>query len=148
MERLKLNFDSDTDEGQKAYIVEVPYKNGMVVTSEFCPMELLAGKVELLAAIRGEPLDKFLENCWKQVLAMSRIEECESALDIHIGGLMAVVMDHLSRERSLTLAELLLYMDCFSLLLKGAGFEDHEISEIYPRVAKAIQSLYSDQIAI
>ena len=146
MEKLKLKFDTDIGSGLKEYVVEVPYKDGIVITSEFCPTELLAGNVDLLAAFRGEPLASFMEDCRKQVYAMSQIELSDSELDKHIGGLMAVVMDHLSRSKTITLGELLIYIDCFSLLLKGAGFEDKEIRDIYPRVAETIKDLYSDYI--
>lgn len=44
----------------RTYVVEVPYQDGIVATSEFCPTELLSGTVELMAAIRGETLDKFI----------------------------------------------------------------------------------------
>lgn len=148
MEKLKLKFDTDTDSGLKEYVVEVPYKDGIVITSEFCPTELLSGNVDLLAAIRGEPLDKFMVDCRKQVLAMSKIRDSESSIDLHIGGLMAVVMDHLSRNKTITLGELLIYIDCFSLLLRGAGFNEKEVHAIYPRVAQTIKDLYSDFILI
>ena len=148
MEKLKLKFDTETDIGLKEYAVEVPYKDGIVITSEFCPTELISGDVELLAAFRGEPLDRFMENCRKQVLAMSQIGETESPIDKHIGGLMAVVMDHLSRKKIINYGDLLIYVDCFALLLKGAGFEEKEICEIYPRVAQTIKDLYSDYIRI
>ena len=148
MEKLKLNFDAGSKEGSKTYSVEVPYKDGIVITSEYCPPELLTEKVDLLAALRGEPLDKFMEDCRKQVLAMSQINELESTLDIHIGGLMAVVMDHISRHKVIIYGELLIYVDCFSLLLKGAGFEDKEIREIYPRVTQTIIDLYPTQIKL
>lgn len=148
MEKLKLKFDTDQGSGLKQYEVEVPYKDGIVITSEYCPTEYLAGNVDLLAAFRGEPLDRFMEDCRKQVLAMSKIREWESTIDIHIGGLMAVVMDHLSRNSTITLGELLIYVDCFSLLLRGAGFEEKEIKDIYPRVTQTIKDLYPESIKI
>ena len=149
MEKLKLKFDTDSGTtGQKEYFVEVPYKDGIVITSEYCPTEFISGNVDLLAAFRGEPLDKFMEDCRKQVLAMSQIKEAETNIDKHIGGLMAVVMDHLSRNKTITLGELLIYVDCFSLLLRGAGFDEKEILEIYPRVTQTIKDLYSEYIRI
>ena len=142
MEKIKINFDTGAEERLKTYTVEVPYKDGIVITSEFCPAELISEKVNLLAAFRGEPLEKFMEDCRRQVFAMSQIQDTDSPLDKHIGGLMAVVMDHLSRDKSIDFGNLLMLVDCFSLLLKGAGFKDKEIREIYPRVTKTIQELY------
>lgn len=59
---------------------------------------------------------------------------------------MAVGMDHLSRNKTIRYGDLLIYVDCFALLLKGAGFEEKEIREIYPRVTQTIKDLYSDYI--
>lgn len=143
---LKLKFDTEADNGLKEFAVEVPYKDGIVITNEYCPTEFLSGNIELLAAFRGEPLDKFMEDCRKQVLAMSNISEPDSPLDIHIGGLMAVVMDHFSRKKDISWGDLLIYVDCFALLLKGAGFKDRQIREIYPKVTNTIKELYSDYI--
>lgn len=142
MEKLKLNFDTEIQGEPRTFIVEVPYQNGIVATSEFCPTELLSGTIDLMAAIRGESLDDFMADCRRQLLAMSKIEEAETELDRHIGGLMAVVMDHFSRHQRIIFGDLLIYIDCFSLLLKAAGFESDEIRNIYPRVAKSIIDLY------
>ena len=89
-----------------------------------------------------------MEDCRKQVVAMSQIKGAESKIDLHIGGLMAVVMDHLSRNKLINYGDLLLYVDCFALLLRGAGFEEKEIKEIYPRVAKTIKELYPEYIKV
>ena len=70
----------------------------------------------------------------------------ETRLDTHIAGLMAVVMDHLARCGRLIFGDLLIYMDCFSLLLEADDFSDEEIREIYPRVTRTIVELYPDYI--
>ena len=144
MEKLKLNFDTEILGQPHTYVVEVPYQEGIVATSEFCPTELLSGAVDLMAAVRGETLDKFMAHCRMQLLAMSKIKEVDTDLDRHIGGLMAVVMEHLSRQKKIVFGELLIYTDCFSLLLKAGGFDSDEIRNIYPRVTKTIVDLYPD----
>lgn len=141
METLKLNFDTEINGKPRTYIVEVPYQDGTVATSEFCPTELLSGSVDLMAAVRGESLDEFMADCRLQLAAMSKIEDAESDLDRHIGALMAVVMDHYSRHNEVSLGDLLKYVDCFSLLLKAAGFDPAEIRTIYPRVTETIKSM-------
>lgn len=146
MESLKLNFDTEILGEPTTYIVEVPYQDGVVATSEFCPTELLEGNVDLMAAIRGESLDKFMADCRRQLHAMSKIADAVTELDRHIGALMAVVMDHLSRNQKLAFGQLLIYIDCFSLLLKAAGVSPDEIRTIYPRVVKTIVDLYPDNI--
>lgn len=59
---------------------------------------------------------------------------------------MAVVMDHLSRNKHIVFGDLLIYIDCFSLLLKAAGFDSDEIRNIYPRVTRTIVELYPDYV--
>lgn len=147
MEKLKLNFDTKIMGEPRTYVVEVPYQEGIVATSEFCPTELLSGSVDLMAAIRGETLDKFMSDCHMQLLAMSNIMEVDTILDRHIGGLMAVVMDHLSREKKISFGDLLIYIDCFSLILKAAGFDRNEIHSMYPLITQTILELYPNYIA-
>ena len=55
-------------------------------------------------------------------------------------------MDHLSRYDRIAFGDLLIYVDCFSLLLKAAGFGSEEIRAIYPRVTKTIANLYPDHV--
>ena len=146
METLKLNFDSYHRNGKKTLVVEVPYQEGMVATSEFCPNELMSGPVKLMAAVRGESLDDFLNDCRRQLTAMSKLDASDNELDLHIGGLMAVVMELLSSEKSISLTEMLGYSDCFSVFWKGAGFHSSEIRAIYPSVVNTIIDLYPENI--
>lgn len=147
MEKLKLNFDAEILGTLRTFIVEVPYSDGVVATSEFCPTELLSGSVELMAAIRGESLDAFMSDCRMQLFAMQKITDAESDLDRHIGALMAVVMERLSRSKVIPFSDLLTYIDCFSLLLKAAGFDPGEIHSMYPRITQTILNLYPDNIS-
>lgn len=148
MESLKLNFDTEILGKQCTLVVEVPYQGGIVATSEFCPTELLTGSVDLMAAIRGESLDKFMEDFKRLLLAMSKItsDDAETELEVYIGGLMAVVMDHLSRNKNINFGDLLIYIDCFCLLLKANNFDVEEIRNIYPRITKTILDLYPNYI--
>lgn len=146
MESLKLNFDTEILGEPRTFIVEVPYQDGVVATSKFCPTELMAGTVDLMAAVRGESLDKFMTDCRQQLMAMSKTREVDTLLDVHVAGLIAVVMDHLARCGRLIFGDLLIYMDCFSLLLEADGFQEDEIKNIYPRVTRTIVELYPDYI--
>lgn len=55
-------------------------------------------------------------------------------------------MDHLTRCGRLIFGDLLIYMDCFSLLLEADGFSAAEIRDIYPRVTRTIVELYPEHI--
>lgn len=146
MEILKLSFDAEILGKHKELLIEVPYQDGNVATSEFCPTELLSGNVPLMAALRGESLDIFMADCKRQLKAMAKAEEAKTEMDCHIAGLMAAVMNHLSHTGTMEFGDLLQMMDCFSLLLKANGFSHDEIKDIYPRVTRTIIELYPENI--
>lgn len=130
----------------KTYSIEIPIENGGVRTDKFCPQELLTGGISIISAINGETEDEFLSDCQKQVMAMDLTAPATPAVDRHIAGLMAVVMDHFSRCGRIIFGDLLIYLDCFSLLLEADGFAEAEIRRMYPRVAKTIADLYPDHV--
>ncbi|MDE7412914.1 MAG: hypothetical protein K2N05_03865 [Muribaculaceae bacterium] len=146
METLKLNFDTTILDRPKTFIVEVPYQDGVVATSKYCPTSFLSGPVDLMAAIRGETLDNFMAFCRSQLVAISKIKDTDNVIDLHIGGLMASIMNRLSRTRKISFGDLLIYVDCFALLLEADGFKEEEIREIYPSVTRTILNLYPDHI--
>lgn len=122
-----------------------PVENGMVITNEYCPQSLVTGGLSFVSAVNGEEVEEFFNDCTKQVIAMSMSNE-EKIVDRHIAGLMAVVMDHIARHGRLIFGDLLIYVDCFSLLLKAAGLSDYQIRTIYPKVTKLIVDFYPDYI--
>ena len=146
METKRLCFSGNIQGRQIDFIVKAPVENGGVCTNKYCPQDLLTGGVSFIKAINGEVLDEFVADCQKQVIAMEAAGIQRSLLDVHIAGLMAVVMDHLARCGRLIFGDLLIYMDCFSLLLEADDFSDEEIREIYPRVTRTIVELYPDYI--
>ena len=146
METTKFCFSGTIQGHQKNFIIKVPVENGGVYTHKFCPTDLLSCGISFVEAVNGEVLDEFVADCQKQVIAMEAAGVQRSLLDVHIAGLMAVVMDHLARCGRLIFGDLLIYMDCFSLLLEADDFSDEEIREIYPRVTRTIVELYPDYI--
>lgn len=146
METKRFCFSGNIQGHQKDFIVKAPVENGGVYTNKYCPQDLLTGGVSFIKAVNGEVIGEFIADCQKQVIAMSTAGVNETRLDTHIAGLMAVVMDHLARCGRLIFGDLLIYMDCFSLLLEADGFSDEEIREIYPRVTRTIVELYPDYI--
>lgn len=126
--------------------VAVPVVNDGVVTNKYCPQELVTGGLPFIEAINGESVDEFIADCQKQVIAMGETDGAQSKMDRHIGGLMAVVMDHLSRCGRLIFGDLLIYVDCFAHLLAADGFSEDEVKEVYPRVTKSIVDLYPDYV--
>ncbi|MDD6889604.1 MAG: hypothetical protein PUD39_05030 [Bacteroidales bacterium] len=146
METKRFCFSGNIQGHQKDFIVKAPVENGGVYTNKYCPQDLLTGGVSFIKAVNGEVISEFIADCQKQVIAMSTAGVNETRLDTHIAGLMAVVMDHLARCGRLIFGDLLIYMDCFSLLLEADDFSDEEIREIYPSVTRTIVELYPDYI--
>lgn len=146
METRNFCFTGKIHGQTRDFIVKAPVENGGVYTNKYCPQDLLTGGINFVNAVNGEVVSEFIIDCQKQVMAMGASGTNGTLLDTHIAGLMAVVMDHLSRCGRLIFGDLLIYMDCFSLLLEADGFADEEIREIYPRVTRTIVELYPDYI--
>lgn len=146
METRKFSFTGNINGKRKELIVQVPVENGGVYTDKYCPQDLLTGGISFVTAVNGEVIGEFINDCQKQVVAMGAAGVQNTLLDVHVAGLMAVIMDHLTRCGRLIFGDLLIYMDCFSLLLEADGFSDAEIKDIYPRVTRTIVELYPEYI--
>lgn len=146
MENRRFSFAGNINGIRKELTVKAPVENGGVYTNKYCPQTLLTGGISFVSAVNGEVIDEFVADCRKQVMAMEAAGKQNTLLDVHIAGLMAVVMDHLARCGRLIFGDLLIYMDCFSLLLEADGFQEEEIREIYPEVTRAIVDLYPEHV--
>lgn len=146
MENRKFSFAGNINGKRKELIVKTPVENGGVYTNKYCPRELLTGGISFITAVNGEFINEFITDCQKQVIAMENVGLQNTLLDVHIAGLMAAVMNHLAQYGRLIFGDLLIYMDCFSLLLEADGFSEEEIKDAYPRITRTIVELYPDYI--
>lgn len=146
METRNFNFAGNINGHKKELIVKAPVENGGVYTNKFCPQDLLTGGLSFVTAVNGEILDEFVMDCQKQVIAMEAAGVQKTLLDVHVAGVMGVVMDHLARCGRLIFGDLLIYMDCFCLLLEADDFSEDEIRNMYPRITRTIVELYPDFI--
>lgn len=147
MKTRKFSFAGIINGVKRNLTVSAPVENGGVYTNKYCPQNLLTGSISLVTAVNGEILGEFVTDCQKQVMAMEGAGKQKTLLDVHIAGLMAVVMDHLNRKKGISFGDLLIYIDCFSLILKAAGFDRNEIHSMYPLITQTILELYSNHIA-
>lgn len=138
METIKLNFDAEVLGKGKTITIEMPYSDGVVATSRFCPMELLSGEVELLAALNGEPLEDFVKDCKLQLAFANEANEQSSMHESFIAGLMASVMEHQARAGKLTMKDYLLHMDTFSYLINACGVSADQVVRMYPKVLESV----------
>lgn len=146
METHRFSFATKINGKRKDLIINAPVENGGVYTNKYCPQELLTGGISFVTAVNGEILEEFIADCQKQVIAMEATGVQSSLLDVHIAGLMAVIMEHLARCGRLIFGDLLIYMDIFSLLLEADGYDNEEIKDMYPRIVRTIVDLYPDKV--
>lgn len=121
----------------KEWFVEVPINNTYVVTSAYRPKELLGDKttqepsfLNVLAGIQGEGIQEFKTDCAFLVEAM-KTSKATSLLEVHLDALQRIVELHVRCYNRLIYTDLLLYIDCFSLLLKADGYAEKMIKETY-----------------
>lgn len=138
METITLNFDAHVLGDGKTITIEVPYSDGIVATSRFCPMELLSGDVELLAAINGEPLEDFVKDCKLQLAFANEASEKSTMHEAFIAGLMASVMEHQTRSCKLTTKDYLLHLDAFSYLVNACGVSADQVTRMYPKILDSV----------
>ena len=139
-------FEATIQGQRKDLIVKAPVENGAVITNKFCPQELMTGGMQFVTAINGESIEEFIHDCSVQLNGINAAGSTASRLDAHIGGLMGSVMQHITRCGRLIFGDLLIYMDCFALLLEADGFSETEIRQTYIRVCRTIVQLYSDYV--
>ena len=138
METIKLNFDAEVLGKGKTITIEMPYSDGVVATSRFCPMELLSGDVKLLAALNGEPLEDFVKDCKLQLAFANEASEKSTMHEAFIAGLMASVMEHQTRACKLTTKDYLLHLDAFSYLVNACGVSADQVTRMYPKILDSV----------
>lgn len=146
MDTMTFSFETSIGGVEKTLNVKAPVENGGVITNKYCPQDLLTGGLSFITAVNGEGMDEFILDCRKQCEGMRVAGYKASKLDAHVAGLMASVNDHLSRCGRLIFGDLLIYMDCFALLLEADGFSEADIRNSYPRIVRSIVELYPDYI--
>lgn len=139
METIKLNFDADILGKGKTLTLEIPYSGGVVATNRFCPVELLSGEVELLAALNGESLEEFIHDCKLQLKFANEAKEQSTLHEAFIAGLLASVMEHIARSGKLSQKEYLLHLDAFSYLVNASGISENQVITMYPNILKSIK---------
>lgn len=146
MVQKQFQFPAKINGHYKTLSFSIPTENGGVRTDKYCPQELLTGGLSLITAMNGEAEEEFITDCRKQIMAMEKAGNGMSKLEVHKGGLMAVVMEHLARCGRLIFGDLLIYTDIFCYLLAADGYLDSEIRKVYPNMIRTIVEMYPDYI--
>lgn len=152
MEKQQFKFKATILGQSKELVVNAPVRNGFVITNEFCPEGLTDVQnnnvnfpFEITGTIQGESIAEFQSDCASLIEAMNACNATER-LDVHLWALQCLVESHLRRCGRLIYTDMLLYVDCFTLLLKADGFDENMIRKSYPAVVYNIVEVYGQYI--
>lgn len=130
----------------KFLTVKVPVSDAGVQTNRFCPDELLTGGVAFVEPLQGELESDFIRDCLNILAGTEASGRKADNIHAFIGGLMGTVMSHFNRCGRLIFGDLLIYMDCFALLLEADGVPADRIRSIYIDVLRIIVNLYDENV--
>lgn len=141
-----FKFEAVINGQSKVLTVNVTMMNGGVQTNKFCPNELLTGGLSFVTPVQGEMESEFVQDCKNIISGIQAAGRTDTRIEAFIGGLMRVVMNHINRCGRLIFGDLLIYLDCYALLLDADGFSEHEIRNSYIQVCRSIVQLYDDYV--
>lgn len=141
----QFRYGLRSGDGIRTLSFALPCEDSGVVTSLYCPQPLLTGGLSFASAVNGESISEFDQDCRNQIRGIESAGDI-SKIDAHIAGLMAAVMNHISRCGRLIFGDLLIYVDVFSHLLAADGYPEKEVKSIYPRILRSIIDLYPQYI--
>ena len=142
----KIKFNAVINGQSKVLTVNVALMNGGVQTNKFCPNELLTGGLSFVTPVQGELEQDFIKDCQNILSCAEATGKNDDRIDAFIGGLMGTVMNHFNRCGRLIFGDLLIYMDCFALLLEADGVPSDRIRTIYIDVLRCIVKLYDEKV--
>lgn len=132
-----------------------PVEGAYVITNYYCPKELLLregslgeGSFSLLKAIVPQNLEaeyEFINDCKNIVNKANTISNHDVSYCL-TQSISYVAWQHINRCGRLMFQDLLLYVDCYSYLLKAAGYSDSEIRRSYPIIARQLVDIYSQYV--
>lgn len=150
MGKQQFKFKATILGQNKELVVNAPVRNGFVITNEFCPDGLTDSPdgnfpFVITETIQGETLDEFKADCTFLVNAMKEANATDR-IEAHLWALQCIVESHLRRCGRLIYTDMLIYVDCFALLLKADGFDETMIKETYLAVVYNIVQVYDQFI--
>ncbi len=147
----RFSFSIKVNGKMGRYSFTAPTEEGYVITNYFCPDSLLIDKdspFSIMSAIipqNGELEDEFVNDCQNIVNASNSISNNDITFCLQ-NGLHAVIAKHVNRCGRLLFQDLLLYIDCYSYLLKAVGYSENEIKRLYPAITKKIVDVMSQYV--
>ena len=147
MESTQFKFKVTILGQEKELVVNVPVRNGYVITSEFTPKGISEIQnpdlnfLNVTETLQGETISEFKSDC---KFLLNTMKDCieNSRLDVHLCALQYIVEAHLRGRGRIIFTDLLLYVDCFSLLLRADGFDEKMVRGAYPVVTYNLVEMY------
>lgn len=137
METIKLlSFGLKDSHSYKKLAVNVPIKNGMVVTSRFVPDSFLklmeVNSLEIVSNMEHlSSLDEFTSDCQSQIDIINSNALDWRKEDAYLIALSHAINEHIERCGRIFFIDLTAYIDVYCHLMFAAGFQEDKIKQNY-----------------
>lgn len=130
MENLRLfAFSSNVKGVPNRISFSLPTDSSFVISNQYRP-NLFSGAMSPIVNMQaGEGIKEFYDDCCNILTAASRSPE--EGVDALVDGLLAVINAHIARCGRLIFGDLMIYIDCWVHILKGAGVSDQDARDYY-----------------
>lgn len=130
MENLRLFAFSSNVKGVPNRIgFSLPTDSSFVISNQYRP-NLFSGTMSPIVNMQaGEGIKEFYDDCCNILAAASR--SSEEGVDALVDGLIAVINAHIARCGRLIFGDLMIYIDCWVHILRGAGISDQDARDYY-----------------
>ncbi len=106
----------------------LPVSSNYVITNQYRP-DIYPMSAAIVGMQAGEIISEFYADCNNIINAASASQKRE--VDALVEGLISVVKSHIQRCGRLIFGDLMIYLDCWAHILKGAGLTDQEVKDCY-----------------
>ena len=131
------------------YSFYAPCKNGYVITNYYCPRALLVNDTlpfaQAIIPEYGESEAEFIQDC-NNIVKFANANPDQDVFYRLGQGLFQVIINHIHTFNRIYFKDLLIYMDCFSHLLKALDYADVEIRRVYPIITKRIVDVAQEYV--
>ena len=130
MENLRLFAFSTNVKGVPSRIsFSLPTESSFVISNQYRPNLYSQISSPFVNVQAGEGIKYFYDDCCNILAAAGR--SLEEGVDALVDGLNAVIKAHIARCGRLIFGDLMIYIDCWVHILKGAGVSDQDARDYY-----------------
>ncbi len=130
MENLRLFAFSTNIKGVPQRISFcLPTSSSFVITNQYRPNLNSVTASSVVEMQAGENSKDFYSDCNNILTAAG--QSLKEGTDALVDGLIAVTKAHIARCGRLIFGDLMIYLDCWAHILKGAGLTDQEVKDCY-----------------